>query len=61
MFIHPKTGSLGAENITDDTKKELYKKVYQSIKLKDYYTLSLSDDKSEIKFTRKISTSGTHE
>lgn len=26
MFVHPKTGSLGAENITDESKAYLYKR-----------------------------------
>ncbi len=27
MFVHPKTGSLGYENITDESKSYLYKRV----------------------------------
>ena len=36
MFVHPKTGSLGYENITDDSKAYLYKKVLECIKTKEY-------------------------
>lgn len=32
IFLHPKTGSLGFENITDDSKALLYKKVLEGIK-----------------------------
>jgi hypothetical protein len=28
MFVHPKTGALGSENITDESKAYLYKKVF---------------------------------
>lgn len=34
MFLHPKTGSLGYENITDQSKALLYKKVLEGIKIK---------------------------
>jgi len=39
MFLHPKTGSLGYDNITDESKAMLYKKVLASIKLNDLYKL----------------------
>jgi hypothetical protein len=44
MFVHPKTGSMGAENITDESKAYLYKKVLSNIKTNDLFELSL--DKS---------------
>lgn len=45
MFIHPKTGSLGADNISDKMKSELYSKVTNCIKInEDLYTISLNND-----------------
>lgn len=44
MFVHPKTGSMGAENITDESKAYLYKKVLACIKSNDLFEVSL--DKS---------------
>lgn len=50
MFVHPKTGSLGSENITDESKAYLYKKVLDSIKSKNLYQLSLSPSNKKIAF-----------
>lgn len=41
MFIHPKTGSLGYENITDESKALLYKRVLESIKTKSFYEITV--------------------
>lgn len=41
MFIHPKTGSLGSDNITDESKAYLYKKVLDSIGSNELYKLTL--------------------
>ncbi len=41
MFVHPKTGSLGYENITDESKALLYKRVLESIKTNKLYKITL--------------------
>ncbi len=45
MFVHAKTGALGYENITDDSKSFLYKKVLANIQSNDLYTVSLSNNR----------------
>lgn len=45
MFLHPKTGSLGYENITDDSKALLYKKVLESIKTRNLYEVFVVKNK----------------
>ena len=45
MFLHPKTGSLGYENITDDSKALLYKNVLESIKTKNLYEVTIENNK----------------
>jgi len=45
MFLHPKTGSLGYENITDDSKARLYKKVLESIKTNNLYNVTGNKNK----------------
>ena len=52
MFVHPKTGSEGSENITDESKAFLYKKVLNCIKSKDLYHLTLNDNKDQLIFKR---------
>jgi hypothetical protein len=52
MFVHPKTGSEGSENITDESKAFLYKKVLNCIKSNDLYHLSLNDNKDTLIFKR---------
>lgn len=44
MFIHPKTGSLGYDNITDESKAKLYKEVLESIKTKKLYKIFLENN-----------------
>jgi len=51
MFLHPKTGSLGYENITDDSKALLYKKVLESIKRKNLYEVVV--DKNKLVFKKQ--------
>jgi hypothetical protein len=53
MFVHPKTGSMGSSNITDESKTYLYKKVLDCIKSDDLFVLSLDDSKKKIIFKRK--------
>lgn len=55
MFVHPKTGSKGSENITDESKAYLYKKVLECIKSEDLYKLTLSESKTKINFQKVIS------
>lgn len=52
MFVYPKTGSLGSDNITDESKAYLYKKVLECIQSKDLYRLSLDNSKKKIKFDK---------
>ncbi|MCF6318527.1 MAG: hypothetical protein L3J83_04475 [Proteobacteria bacterium] len=52
MFVHPKTGSKGSSNITDDSKSNLYKKVLQAIRSKELYKLELNDSKDIITFSK---------
>ncbi|NLA24716.1 MAG: hypothetical protein GX879_07095 [Bacteroidales bacterium] len=52
MFVHPKTGSQGSDNITDESKVYLYKKVFNCIQSGDLYKLSLDDSESKIKFDK---------
>lgn len=52
MFIHPKTGPDGAENITDESKSALYKKVLASIKTKDLYKVALNKTQDSILFEK---------
>lgn len=51
MFVHPKTGSDGAENITDESKAAIYKEVLAAINTGATIKLTLSPDKSSIVFT----------
>lgn len=41
MFVHPKTGSLGYENITDESKAMLYKKNLEGIKANNLYKITV--------------------
>ncbi|HAH22969.1 MAG TPA: hypothetical protein DCL77_04270, partial [Prolixibacteraceae bacterium] len=54
MFVHPKTGSEGSENITDESKAFLYKKVLKCIKSNDLYHLTLNNNKDKIIYKRTI-------
>lgn len=48
MFIHPKTGSMGGSNITDEAKKTFYKDVLIAIQKSDLYEVSKHPTKSEL-------------
>ena len=52
MFVHPKTGALGSENITDESKAYLYKKILECIKSNDLYQLSLNEETKKIDFKK---------
>ncbi len=45
LFLHPKTGSLGYENITDESKALLYKKVLDCITTNELYKVTVEDNK----------------
>ena len=45
MFVHPKTGSLGSSNITDEHKVSIYKNVLDSIKTNNLYLVSKVENK----------------
>ncbi|MCS3797849.1 hypothetical protein [Niastella sp. OAS944] len=51
MFVHPKSGSLGYDNITDESKAALYKKVLACIKTNDLYVVTAVGEK--LVFTKK--------
>lgn len=55
MFVHPKTGSKGSENITDGSKAYLYKKVLECIKSEDLYKLTLDEKQTKINFIKVVS------
>lgn len=50
MFVHPKTGSEGASNTSNEYKAHLYKEVLRCIKENDLYELSLSESGKKIVF-----------
>lgn len=52
MFVHPKTGSLGAENITDASKALLYKKILNCIKTNNIYRLTINPESTSIIFKK---------
>ncbi|RFS16082.1 hypothetical protein [Emticicia sp. C21] len=51
MFVHPKTGSLGGENITDEAKAMFYKSVLHCIENRLLYKLS-HIERERIVFTK---------
>ena len=53
MFIHPKTGPMGTDNITDESKAYLYKKVLESIKSNDLYKMTLNKEGMKVTFEKK--------
>jgi hypothetical protein len=54
MFVHPKTGSSGSSNITDESKTYLYKKVFYAMQNQDFYELKLDKNKNKILFRRHL-------
>lgn len=53
MFVHPKTGSLGYDNITDESKAALYKKVLTCIEVNDLYKVTLDVKGEKLIFIKK--------
>ena len=45
MYLHPKTGSSGYENITDESKAFLYKKVLDCIKNNNLFMVTVENNK----------------
>ncbi|MDE0472495.1 MAG: hypothetical protein OXH57_11195 [Ekhidna sp.] len=54
MFLHPKTGTQGSENITDESKSYLYRKVLKCIQSENLYKLSIDDSKKKIQFGKLV-------
>lgn len=54
MFVHPKSGTLGSDNITDESKAYLYKKILACIKSDDLYEVGLDEFKKHLTFTTKV-------
>ncbi|MEA5459934.1 hypothetical protein VB796_12840 [Arcicella sp. LKC2W] len=52
MFVHPKTGTLGSDNITDESKAYLYRKVYECIENESLYLLELNTENDSINFKK---------
>lgn len=52
MFVHPKTGSMGASNLNDKSRSYLYKEVLECIKQQNLYSLRLNDEENKILFER---------
>jgi hypothetical protein len=52
MFVHPKTGSLGYDNITDESKAALYKKILSCIESNDLYKVELNKESTRLTFSR---------
>jgi hypothetical protein len=54
MYVVPKTGTYGAQNLKADYIKELYKTVIQCIKNKDLYEVTLCDKGVSLVFTAAL-------
>lgn len=55
LFLHPKAGSKGSENITDESKAYLYKKVLECIKSEGLYKLTVDETQTKINFVNVMS------
>jgi len=53
MFVHPKTGPEGSENITDESKSLLYKKVLKSININDLYLVTINKKAQSLNFEKQ--------
>lgn len=49
MYLHPKTGTLGYENITDESKALPYKKVLECIKTNNLFIVTVENNKLTFK------------
>lgn len=52
MFVHSKTGTYGAPNITDEYKTSLHKDVLECIKSDNLYELKLDEKSKKISFKK---------
>lgn len=52
MFVHPKTGSMGSDNINDESKAYLYKKVLSCIKAGDLYKIEMNAGNNGLVFKK---------
>ena len=52
MFVHPKTGSYGVDNLDNKSIAYLYKKVLACIKSGNLYKLELDETGNAIQFTK---------
>ena len=50
MFVHPKSGSEGADNINEDSKAKIYKDILIDIQSGGLFQMKLSDCKKLINF-----------
>jgi hypothetical protein len=50
MYVHAKTGSKEQDNIPIDLKISLYKKVFDCIKTKKYYKITVDVQKNKLLF-----------
>lgn len=53
VYTHPKTGSLGRENITTEEKADLLAKAHQAIKDDNLYWVKKDGDKKKLIFEKK--------
>jgi len=49
MFVHPKTGSEGSDNITNESKAKIYKDVLEAIKTNNLFEVIIAQNSVEIK------------
>lgn len=54
MYLHPKSGSLGYENITDESKSFLYKTVLDCIKTDNLFLVTVKNSKLEFNRIEKL-------
>ena len=52
MFVHPKTGSMGSENINDESKAYLYKKVLNCIQINDLFKIEIDPANKTLVFNK---------
>jgi hypothetical protein len=52
MFVHPKTGPEGSDNITDQSKAKIYKDILAAIKVNNLFQLTLAGRETQIIFKK---------
>jgi len=53
IYVHPKTGKFGVDNIDDDSKALLYKRVLESIQDEDLWSVTHDKRNDELVFTKE--------